>query len=675
MTPDRYSKVKEIFLAACDKPPEQQGAYVQTSCAGDAEMQREVESLLKEHSRETQVMPSEPEGPLGSMSAILSRANIDLGPGPGEGGDEGHGTAGTDDDSKADGNGKPSKSSTKRHDATRFLDDSSSTSSQESHSGIVDAGRFMAGTVVAGRYRIIELLGRGGMGEVYRADDITLNQSVALKFLPALFGQDQKWLERFRNEVRLARQVTHPNVCRVFDIGEFQGDQFISMEYVDGENLASLLRRIGRVPRDKAMQITRQLCAGLGAAHDRGVLHRDLKPANVMIDGRGSVRITDFGLAAPVDQMRAEAAQGGPNGAVRAGTPAYMSPEQLAGKPVTVRSDVYSLGLVLYEMFTGRRTFRAENLREYQKLHSSGDPTPPSEILDDIDPIVERVIMRCLEKDPKLRPSSAMAVSAGLPGGNPLREILAAGETPSPEVVAAAGETQGTMKTQLAVALLALALMCLAGFVWMAPKMFVVQQAIIDRRAQPSVELVKAQTILASLGYNDPAPRDYAAGFDVNRSYYLHVEDQKETGRLGRLWKNRMGAIYFWYRQSPELLVPLRTEGSVQEPRSAHRPARHGEIAADPMGRLDRAGGRAHNSHRVGGGSRGLDRSGGHRAGDDARQRGAGGLDGGKIARSGRTRLIQPLADPDVGRRNRFRRFAEPLQTHDARGRASGLHR
>ena len=155
------------------------------------------------------------------------------------------------------------------------------------------------------------------MGEVYRADDITLNQSVALKFLPALFGKDQKWLDRFRNEVRLARQVTHPNVCRVFDIGEFQGEQFISMEYVDGENLASLLRRIGRLPHDKAMQMARQLCAGLSAAHDRGVLHRDLKPANVMIDGRGSVRITDFGLAAPRDQLG--------NDAVRAGTPAYMS--------------------------------------------------------------------------------------------------------------------------------------------------------------------------------------------------------------------------------------------------------------------------------------------------------------------------------------------------------------
>ena len=132
-------------------------------------------------------------------------------------------------------------------------------------SGFIDAGRFMAGTMVAARYRIIELLGRGGMGEVYRADDVTLNQSIAMKFLPPLFGADAKWLERVSTmRCGWARQVTHPNVCRVFDIGEFQGDQFISMEYVDGENLASLLRRIGRVPLDKGVQIAAAVVCGAG---------------------------------------------------------------------------------------------------------------------------------------------------------------------------------------------------------------------------------------------------------------------------------------------------------------------------------------------------------------------------------------------------------------------------
>ncbi len=442
------------------------------------------------------------------------------------------------------------------------------------------------------------MLGRGGMGEVYRADDITLNQSVALKFLPALFGSDQKWLERFRNEVRLSRQVTHPNVCRVFDIGEFQGEQFISMEYVDGENLASLLRRIGRVPRDKAVQMARQLCAGLSAAHDRGVLHRDLKPANVMIDGRGSVRITDFGLAAPVDEMRAQGIAGA-GGAIRAGTPAYMSPEQLAGKAVTVRSDVYSLGLVLYEMFTGRRAFRADSLRAYQKLHSSEEPTPPSEILEDIDPIVERVILKCLEKDPKDRPASAMAVSAALPGGSPLREILAAGETPSPEVVAAAGEAHGVMRPARAVMLLATALICLIGFVWMAPYVFVVQQAldptekartlpngiILDPAQPPTILAFKAQGILKSLGYTD-MPADWAEGFDVNRGFYLHVENEQDASRLWHLWRPRLGMVYFWYRQSPELLIPARPEGQVEERDPSSGTPGMMKVRLDTLGRL-----------------------------------------------------------------------------------------
>ena len=260
---------------------------------------------------------------------------------------------------------------------------------------------------------------------------------------------------------------------------------------------------------------------------------------------------------------------------MRAGTPAYMSPEQLAGKPVTVRSDVYSLGLVLYEMFTGRRAFRADSLREYQKLHSTEDPTPPSEIIDDIDPIVERVILRCLEKDPKDRPARAMAVSAALPGGNPLREILAAGETPSAEVVAAAGEAHGAMRPSLALALLITAVACLIGFVYMAPIIFVVQRAIdppdnaragLPRAQSPEVLTYRAQSLIASLGYGqktDEKP-DWARGFDVNRGYYLHIEKEwLDSNRLWFLARPRLGMVYFWYRQSPELLIPSRPEGAV----------------------------------------------------------------------------------------------------------------
>jgi serine/threonine-protein kinase len=165
------------------------------------------------------------------------------------------------------------------------------------------------------------------MGEVYRATDLTLGQVVALKFLPEATARDERLLARFYNEVRIARQVAHPNVCRVYDIGQVDGLHYISMEYVDGEDLGSLLRRIGRLPVDKALETARKLCAGLAAAHEKGVLHRDLKPANIMIDGRGQVLIMDFGLAGFSGQVQ---------GDIRSGTPAYMSPEQLAGTEVTV---------------------------------------------------------------------------------------------------------------------------------------------------------------------------------------------------------------------------------------------------------------------------------------------------------------------------------------------------
>src|SRR3982751_1808172 len=212
--------------------------------------------------------------------------------------------------------------------------------SQATSSASEDEGRFVPGTLLGGRYRIIGLLGRGGMGEVYRATDLTLGQSVALKFLPEEASRNQRLLERFHGEVRVARLVSHPNGCRVYDIGEIEGAPYISMEYVDGEDLSSLLTRIGRLPADKALETARKLCAGLAAAHDRGVIHRDLQPQNIMMNKRGEVLIMDFGLAAIADQL---------SGAeVRNGTPAHMAPEQLRGAGVTQARDIYALGLVLY---------------------------------------------------------------------------------------------------------------------------------------------------------------------------------------------------------------------------------------------------------------------------------------------------------------------------------------
>jgi predicted Ser/Thr protein kinase len=305
---------------------------------------------------------------------------------------------------------------------------------RSSASPVPNESRFLPGHLIAGRYRVIALLGKGGMGEVYRADDLTLGQPVALKFLPEQAARDEGLLERFRSEVRIARRVSHPNVCRVYDVGEVDGQTFFTMEYVDGEDLASLLRRIGRLPQDKALDIARQLCAGLAAAHLKGVLHRDMKPANIMLDGRGQVVITDFGLAGVADQI--------PGTEMRSGTPAYMAPEQLAGKEVSVRSDIYALGLVLYEVFTGKRAFADEPAAALRSKEPR-TPSRPSSVVRDIDPAVERVILRCLETEPTARPANVLSVAAALPGGDPLAAALAAGETPSPQMVAAAGESVG----------------------------------------------------------------------------------------------------------------------------------------------------------------------------------------------------------------------------------------
>src|SRR6185503_5104566 len=311
-------------------------------------------------------------------------------------------------------------------------------------------GRFIPGTVLASRFRVVALLGRGGMGVVYRADDLTLDQPVALKFLPEA-ANDADRLERFRQEVKIARKVSHPHVCRVYDIGELDGRPFLSMEYVDGEDLATLLRRIGRLPPAKAVEIARQLCSGLAAAHEKGVLHRDLKPANVMVDGHGRARITDFGLAVGGDD-----APGG-----FAGTPAYMAPERLAGGPATVRSDLYELGLVLYELFTGKHAF-AEDRPASRPL------THPSMHTSDMDPAAERAILRCLELQPEKRPRSAAEIALALPGGDPLAAAVAAGETPSPEMVAAAGG-EGALPRAKAWTLLLLLLAVVGGIMALVP--------------------------------------------------------------------------------------------------------------------------------------------------------------------------------------------------------------
>jgi serine/threonine-protein kinase len=403
----------------------------------------------------------------------------------------------------------------------------------------------LPGNLLAGRYRIVAVLGKGGMGEVYRADDLILEQAVALKFLPEAVDKDEDALERFRNEIRVARRVSHPNVCRVYDVGEVDGLTFLSMEYVDGEDLASLLRRIGRLVGDKAVEIARQLCAALAAAHREGVLHRDLKPANIMLDGRGRVVVTDFGLASLAERVEGFEA--------RNGTPAYMAPEQLAGQEVTARSDIYSLGLVLYEIFTGKRAFAAETLAELVKQRTQQPLSTPSTWVRDLDPAVERMILRCLEADPAKRPTGALAVAAALPGGDPLAEALAAGETPSPQMVAAAGESTG-LSPRLAVASLAAVIMGLAAVVFIGLKVNGLQ--LMNRALPPEVLNQKAREMLEQLGYS-PSAADHTAMYDYNTDFtdYVH-EHSKPRPDWPKVLAQRPQVLTYKYRQSPVYLAP-----------------------------------------------------------------------------------------------------------------------
>ncbi len=456
-------------------------------------------------------------------------------------------------------------------DATRLAPETSSSGSGWlSSSGEIDHGRFPPGTVLGARYRIVGRLGQGGMGEVYRADDLKLGQQVALKFLTPKVAQDPARLMQLHNEVRMARQVSHPNVCRVYDIDEIEGQTFLSMEFVDGEELASLLRRFGRFLPDRALEIARQICAGLAAAHERGVIHRDLKPSNILFDGAGHVRIADFGLAGAAGET------------VHAGTPAYMAPEQIAGGMVTAQSDIYALGLVLYEVFTGVRAIEAKNIAELLLKREAGI-VPPSQVLRDLDPAVDRAIMRCLERDPADRPASALGVSAALPGGDPLAAALAAGETPSPEMVAASGSTSA-LKPVHAVTGLLLTLVSLASFTALSERTLLT--SFVPLAKPPAVLMDRAAEISRSLGYAE-APVDSAWGFTPATDYLAFARDLGEgIATRDRLRTGRPPGLMFWYRSSPSVMVPIGNEDRVTQVNPPLTMADMRLITIDTEGRL-----------------------------------------------------------------------------------------
>ncbi len=264
------------------------------------------------------------------------------------------------------------------------------------------------GSTFAGRYQVIEELGLGGMGRVYKVLDKTVDEKVALKLLNPDIAVQEQTIERFRNELKLARKISHRHVCRMYDLSEAEGMPFITMEYISGEDLKSLIKRAGQISVGKAINLIQQILEGLVEAHRLGVIHRDLKPQNIMVDMEGNAKITDFGIARSIQTKGLT----GPG--VIIGTPEYMSPEQVEGKPVDQRSDLYSLGIILYELVTGKLPFEGDTPLSVAVKHKTEEPRAPQEINALIPKDLNRVILKCMAKDKKERYQNAKELLSDL---------------------------------------------------------------------------------------------------------------------------------------------------------------------------------------------------------------------------------------------------------------------
>ncbi|HKS30574.1 MAG TPA: protein kinase [Pyrinomonadaceae bacterium] len=357
MSHERWRQVDKLFEAALELEAEERAAFLDRACAGDDSLRREVEKMLDFDERAESFI----EKPVFEAARQIAESMGDT--------------------------------------------------------------TLPSGEVLADRYRVVRFLGRGGMGEVYRAEDMKLRQTVALKFLPERLSKDEKSLARFYQEVSVARQISHRHVCRVHDIGEAKGRHFISMEYVRGEELAALLKRTRRLEQEKVTDIALQLCEGLSAIHDEGALHRDLKPANIMIDMRGDVRIMDFGLAklmnkaAPHpagDEECAKPTQVETGQGMIMGTVAYMSPEQARGLSVDARTDLWSLGVIIYELIAGSLPFTGETNLDALWLILHGEPEPLASFNAEVTEGLERVVAKALRKNKDERYQTAREMALDL---------------------------------------------------------------------------------------------------------------------------------------------------------------------------------------------------------------------------------------------------------------------
>ncbi|NIN91835.1 protein kinase, partial [bacterium] len=408
------------------------------------------------------------------------------------------------------------------------------------------------GSTFAGRYQIIEVLGKGGMGKVYRALDKKLNEEVALKLIKPEIASDKKTLERFNNELKFARKISHKNVGRMYELMEEKGTHFITMEYVPGQDLRGLIRQSGQLAVGTAVSIAKQMCEGLTAAHRLGVIHRDLKPQNIMIDKEGNARIMDFGIA------RSVSGKGITGAGVMVGTPEYMSPEQVESKETDQRSDIYSLGVILYEMVTGRVPFEGDTPLSVAVKHKTEDPLDPKQVNTQIPEDLSHLILRCMEKDKEKRYQSAGEVRSELENiekGIPTTEkvILKRKPITSREIT-----VQFNLKKIFIPALVILVLIATAlVFLWKKGLKLesnrVVVTAFLNQTGDPNLDFLGRRTAdmvsqgLKAIGAVEVAP---IASFDLGQ------ERKVEEKHYRRIAKNTKAAIVIageYYQQGENL--------------------------------------------------------------------------------------------------------------------------
>jgi serine/threonine protein kinase/tetratricopeptide (TPR) repeat protein len=407
------------------------------------------------------------------------------------------------------------------------------------------------GTVFADRYEIIEMLGIGGMGSVYRVEDTKIHEDVALKLIRPEIASSKKTIERFSNELKLARKIRHQNVCQMFDIGEAEGTHFITMEYVSGEDLKSFIRRSKQLSIPTAISIVSQICEGLEAAHNLGIVHRDLKPSNIMIDKKGSVHIMDFGIARSV---KTEGITG--TGAM-IGTPEYMSPEQVESKEIDHRSDIYSLGVILYELTVGKVPFEGETALSIARKHADTPPQKPKDLNPQIPDDLSDLILKCLEKDREQRFHSAgdvRSVLEHIEKGVPTAERIAPDRKPltSKEIT-----LQFSPKKLFIPALVAVVLIITALIVWSPWSQ---KEAVPIPSDKPSLAIMyfKNNTGDNSLGHWSVALSDLLIT-DLSQSKYIKILSGERLNQiLAQLNLSESGSY------SSDVLKEVSSRGGVE---------------------------------------------------------------------------------------------------------------